>query len=202
MWVLVQPSRIVVLELLLNRKQDLDDQTNCRISLNENKKTCININGDDETVVKHAVEPVENFLLECLTTDNEKQLLMYYIAMYSPVTYYRRRGEYVYQRDPSVRHNSRLWMHIKKLPGGWDPNRGIGIIVGPNGRGLQEMQGDTSCTIKILKTKPELAIFISGTTLKPVMECSERACNRICWASEKLEKVEKVPKKKRRRPRL
>jgi len=123
-----------------------------------------------------ALKGVEDLLIGPLD-EWEKWLFLYDIAM---------RNRAIYQCEGAIVHQRELWISFLTIPQSWDFGRGQAIMIGPKGRGISEIRGDTNCTVYVgEKEEPRPYICISGESLEDVKECRERAKSRINWAKER-----------------
>jgi hypothetical protein len=122
-----------------------------------------------ESAMESVFDRMEELVLTCLSSLDEKRQWMHDIAADNPDYYHERKG-LVYQREPTIHTSSETllypWKWMCVLPGG-DPSFAIPVIAGL-----------TACLVCVLRTKEECSIYISGTDWHDEVQ-SDRALDRV-----------------------
>ena len=179
----------------------MEKETGCRLFLrgraiaeNTSKRPFrmyVDISGETKGAVRLAFDAISKLAISTLKTNEAKWLMMYDIALDNQDNdMYQRAGDMVRQWEPYS--SGMKWLFARDFLSDWDASVAAGILIGPRGRGINEIQGDSSCTAKVSvdPEAPRPVILVYGNSLREVKECAARVDKRINWADGR------VPKKK------
>jgi hypothetical protein len=177
----------------------LQDRTGCKIKLNgrsykKNTEVWANafldIEGESEAIT-FGVECAEEIIVNHFSDIDVRRSLMYDIAVCNDGDRKNliRNHWIVSQRAigaSSQIRKKKVFMSVLMLPRSID-KVWKGLLVGPGGRGVKEMESDTGCDVRVFwALDKRMAMFVQGNSRQSVIECKKAMVERVQWAEKAI----------------
>lgn len=175
--------------------RELEHETQCSIDLggcfledthNGGRKSLYLVIKGSERDLEHAVISIENRLVECVSPQNDRGRLLYFLASVNKQNFEVRKktkSAPVLQRIPG-NLQKKMWMTVFLYPKAMNDTQ-IGVFIGRRRSGLIGLEEETGCHIDSMTSPADTKrwhLFVTGSSASAVSACAKRIQGRISWA--------------------